>query len=114
MFVSDTKRSWRGGLDYALAESVKCRDSYTIASLIRDWYTHLFEAVLHLLSRFVREGNGDNVARPDSALSNQVRNAVRDDARLTRTRARQNQQGPVAGSDGFALRFVELGKEFDH
>src|SRR2546425_1279151 len=56
MFVSDTKRSWRGGLDYALAESMKSRDSHTVASLICDLYTHLFEAVLHFLSRFIREG----------------------------------------------------------
>src|SRR5438552_4455140 len=61
MLVSDTKRSWRGGLDYALAESMKSRDSHTIASLIRDRYTHPFEAVLHFLGRFVRESYGENV-----------------------------------------------------
>src|SRR6266566_1762507 len=56
MFVSNTKRSWRGSLDYALAESMKSRDGHTIASLVRDEYTHLLEAVLHLLGRLVREG----------------------------------------------------------
>src|SRR5439155_12734432 len=56
MLVSDTKRSRCRGLDYPLAESMKCRDSYALASLICDWDAHLFEAVLHLLGRFVREG----------------------------------------------------------
>ena len=55
MFVSDTKRSRRGRLDYALAKSMKCGDSHTIAPLTRDWDAHLFEAVLHLFGRFVRE-----------------------------------------------------------
>src|SRR5260370_15189278 len=45
MFVSDTKRSRSSGLDNALTESMKCRDSHTIASLIRYWYTLLCEAV---------------------------------------------------------------------
>src|SRR2546430_535124 len=68
MFVSDTKRPWRGALDYSLAESMKCRDSHAIGSLIRDWYTHLLEAVLHLLSRFVREGDCEDVSRRNVAL----------------------------------------------
>src|SRR5438034_3881837 len=68
MLVSNTKRSWSGGLDYALAESMKCRDSHTIASLIRDWDAHLFEAVLHLLGRFVRESDCEDVNRRNVAL----------------------------------------------
>src|SRR5438105_5667092 len=68
VFVSDTKRSWRGALDYALAESMKSRDSHTVASLKRDCYTHLLEAVLHLLRRFVREGYRQNVSWSDATF----------------------------------------------
>src|SRR5947209_18793806 len=68
MFVSDTKRSWRGALDYALAKSMKSRESHTIASLKRDGDTHLLEAVLHLLSSFVRESDCEDVSRRYIAL----------------------------------------------
>ena len=44
---------------------------------------NLFDTLLHLLRGFVGEGDGEDVVWADSALLNQVRDAMRDDTCLT-------------------------------
>src|SRR5437870_5395121 len=107
MFVSDTKRSWCRGLDYALANSMKCRDSHTIASLIRDWYTHLFEAVLHLLCSFVRESDCEDVSRRKVALQ-EITDPSDQGAGLARSRSCDDKVALIVSDGRFALSRVEI------
>src|SRR6266480_3721334 len=107
MFVSDTKRSWRGGLDYALAESMKSRDSHTIASLIRDGYTHLFEAVLHLLGCFVCECDCEDVSRGNVALQ-EITDPSDQGASLARTGRRNDKIFLLVSNSRLPLSRVEL------
>src|SRR6266571_8995000 len=106
MFVGNTKRSWRGGLDYALAESMKCRDSHTIASLKRDCYIHLFEAVLHLFSRFVRESDCEDVSRRNVALQ-EITDPSDQGAGLARPRSCDDKVALIVSDGRFTLSRVE-------
>ena len=71
----------------------------------------LMDAVAHLFGGLIREGDRQDVARPDAALSDDIGDAMSNYARLARARARQNQQRPVARTDCLALLFVELRKK---
>ena len=68
-------------------------------------------ALPHLGRRLVREGNRQDLASPRAARGQQVGDAVREHARLTRARACQNQQRRARVSDGLALTIVEAARQ---
>ncbi len=61
----------------------------------------------HLLGGLVGERDREDLARGSLARSHQVRDPVRQHARLARAGASQDQQGPLAVQDGLALRLVQ-------
>ena len=61
----------------------------------------------HLFRRFVRERDGEDPLRVHLVASDQVGDAARDDARLARARARQDEQGALGVPDGFLLGRVQ-------
>ena len=73
----------------------------------------LGHAALHLVGRFVGEGEGQNLRRPH-AVREQVGDAVGDHARLAAARPGQHQQRSVAVQHGLALRFGEMFEEWIH
>ena len=65
-------------------------------------------AFAHLSGRLVRERDREDLPRPRSTRGQQVGDAVREDARLAGTRARQDQQRPVCGKYRVPLHRVQL------
>ena len=61
----------------------------------------------HLLGRLVREGDRQDLVGLGVAVADEVGDAARDDARLARAGAGQNQQRPVDVQDGVALLGIE-------
>src|SRR6266480_6879929 len=107
LLVSNTKRSWRGGLDYALAKSMKRRDSHALDSLIRDRYTHPREAVFHLLGSFVRECYCEDVSRRNIALQ-EITDPSDQGASLARTGRRNDKISLIVSNSRLPLSRVEL------
>jgi hypothetical protein len=66
----------------------------------------LVDALLHFACGLVREGDGENIFRRDSFVD-EMRDAISDDARLARARARQNLNLAVNGFSGLTLLRVE-------
>src|SRR6266850_1879683 len=62
---------------------------------------------LHLPRRLVREGHRQDRARRDAQVADQVRDSVREDARLARPGAGQDEQRPIAVRDGGALLGIQ-------
>jgi len=62
--------------------------------VLRPARNELRNPLFHLTRRFVRERHRQNVSRLNPARDH-VRNAKRDDARLARARARENQDRPA-------------------
>jgi hypothetical protein len=80
-------------------------------------------ALAHLLRGLVGEGDGQQLARARATGLHQPRDAVRQDARLARAGAGEDQQRAVTVRDGLALRRVEalqqgldalIGRGFGH
>jgi len=76
------------------------------------------EPFLHLPSRLVRKGDGQDRPWRDAEVADQVGDAVRENARLPRTGAGQDEQRPFAVGDGSALLGIErvedgVGHDFD-
>jgi hypothetical protein len=69
--------------------------------------------VLHLLGGLVGERHGKYATRAHSQLTYQVRDPVRQNARLTASRAREYEQRPLAVSDRFLLNGIEIPYEVD-
>ena len=70
----------------------------------------LFNALSHFGGSLVGEGDGEDGVRRDSALVDEVGDAVSDDARLARARSGEDQHRPVDGHDCLTLlgiKFVE-------
>ena len=65
----------------------------------------------HLTRRLVGEGDGQQVARRDTALAGEPGDPVGDDARLAAPGAGQDEERPVTGGDGLALRRVQIVEE---
>ncbi len=65
------------------------------------------DAPRHLARGLVREGDGQDLARPGPAGDHQVRDAGGQDPRLARARTRQYEQGPVRRRDGSQLLGIE-------
>jgi hypothetical protein len=67
----------------------------------------VLHAVAHLLRRFVRECDGENLVRIDVADGEQVSDAVRQDARLTTAWPGHDEDRPFGCRDSLALLRVE-------
>ena len=89
------------------AERVERRDPH-IPGIGAD---QLADALAHLLGGLVGEGHRQHFERPREPASNQVRNAIRNDARLPRPRPSQDQQRPVGVQHRLALLGVQGGEE---
>ena len=63
--------------------------------------------VAHFLGGLVGEGDGEDLVGLRVAVGDEVRDAMRDDARLARARAGEDQQRAVDVQDRFALFGVE-------
>ena len=70
-----------------------------------------FDALAHLAGGFVGERDREHLVRRRMAVADEVRDAVRDDARLPRARARQNQQRPIDAEHRFTLFRIEIFEE---
>ena len=68
----------------------------------------------HFFGGLVGEGDGENVVRGDAALLDEVRDAVRDDARLARTGTGEQEHGAIDGEDAFALLRVHVREKIVH
>ena len=68
------------------------------------------EAALHLPGGLVREGDGEDLVRLHAAGGDEVRDAVREDARLPRAGAGDDEHRALGGEDGLALRRVQVGE----
>ena len=71
---------------------------------------HLADAQLHLARRFVGEGDRENIPRLRPAEIQNVRYARCKDTGFSRSRAGQNQHGPVQGLHRLALFWIEIGQ----
>ena len=70
----------------------------------------LFDALGHLGGGLVGEGDGEDGVRRDTALLDEIGDAVRDDARLARARSGKDEHRTVDGLDCLTLlgiKFVE-------
>ena len=65
------------------------------------------EALAHLGCGLVRERDGEDLPRGHAVVLDEVRDAVREHARLARAGARQHEQRPVYRGDRLALRPVQ-------
>lgn len=74
----------------------------------------IFHAVLHLLGRFVGEGDGHDTARGRAQMADEVGDAVREHARLTAAWPGNDERGARGGGDGLVLLGVEACEEIQH
>src|ERR1700722_20103756 len=86
---------------------MKCADSRAIAFVL-DFllWQKLVHALPHFARGLVRERHAENVPRHNPARDH-VRNTERDDTRLARARAREDEHRTVDGLGGHALLRVE-------
>ena len=68
------------------------------------------QAALHLPRGLVRERDREDLVRLDPAGGDEVRDAVREDARLPRPRARDDEDGPLGREHRLALGRVQVGQ----
>jgi len=76
----------------AHAQTVKGRDERRTAEFKS--LQKFVDAIAHLLGGLVRESNRENVARPHTTFSDDVRDAMCDDARFARACAARISNGP--------------------
>ncbi len=86
------------------AEGVKGRDRDPRRPFLPD---HLCDAFAHLVRRLVRERYGEDGRRRAAARCEQVRDALRDNARLAATRACQHEYRPFRLQHGFPLTRIQ-------
>ena len=67
----------------------------------------LLHPLAHLLRGLVGEGDGEDLARPRLPGAHQVGDPVGQDARLARSRAGEDEQGPLSVENGLALGLVQ-------
>ena len=99
------------GLDLAAQDAhagrVEGRHPRQLASLAEQ----ALDALAHLARRLVGEGDGEDAPRRDAALADQVRDAMRQRARLARAGAGEDQQRAVAVQDRLLLHRIERREE---
>ena len=71
---------------------------------------HLVEPLAHLARGLVRERDREDLLRLDAVRVDQVRDAVREDARLARARARDHEHRPFRVEDGLPLGGIQVGE----
>ena len=71
---------------------------------------HVLEPLAHLPRGLVRERDREDLLRLDADRVDQVRDAVREDARLPGARARDDEHRPFRVEDGLPLRGIEVGE----
>ena len=71
---------------------------------------HPLEALAHLPRRLVRERDREDLVRLHPARADQMRDAIRENARLPRARAGDHEQRALGRENGLALSFVEVGE----
>ena len=74
----------------------------------------LLHALAHLGRGLVGKGDGEDGIRRDALRLNEIRNAVRDDARLARAGAGQDQDRTIRGLHGGALLRIHLFEQGIH
>ena len=89
------------------AESVKRRQPDALPVLANQ----RLDALAHLARGLVREGHRQHLVGPGMAVADEIGDAIRDDARLPRPGAGEDEQRPIAMKHGFALFGVQLGEE---
>jgi hypothetical protein len=82
---------------------------HAIGRLLETRTEKLVHARLHFARGFVGERNSENIIRRDAA-GDKMRNSTRNDARLARARAGENQHRTGGGFDGLALGWIEQEK----
>ena len=70
-----------------------------------------FDPAGHLAGGLVGERDGEQVPRRDALLAREPGDPVRDDARLAASGAGEDEERPVAGGDGLALRGIQIVEE---
>ena len=76
----------------------------------RDAAEHVLEALAHLARGLVRERDREDLLRLDPVRVDQVRDAVREHARLAGARARDDEQRPLGREHGLPLGRVQVGE----
>jgi hypothetical protein len=71
-------------------------------------------SLAHLLGRLVGEGDRQNLAGLGEAPSHEVRDAIGNDAGLSRARASEYQEWPARVEDGLSLGRIEGLEEIHH
>ena len=89
------------------AQGVEGRDPHAPAVAVEQGA----DAVAHLLGGLVGEGHGEHLVERRVPLLDEVGDAMRDDARLARAGAGENQQRAIDVLDGAALLGIEGGEE---
>ena len=89
------------------AQRVDRRDPH-IPRIVAD---QLANAFAHLLGGLVGAGHRDHLERPRQPAANQIRDAIRNDARFPRTRSRQDQQRPLGVQHCLTLLRIQRGEE---
>jgi len=84
---------------------MECRKCRLRQSATGDQLTY---ALTHLRRSFVRECDRENRVGRLADVLHQMRNPIRNDARLPRPRAGEDEQRAVHGFSGFALLRVEF------
>ena len=89
------------------AQRVKRREPDSVARSAQ----HRFDALPHLACGFIGEGDRQHFVRRGVSVADEIRDAIGDDACLSRAGARQNQQRPVDVQHGLTLFGVEILEE---
>ena len=76
----------------------------------RDAAEHVLEPLAHLARRLVREGDREDLLRLDPVRVDQVRDPVREDARLAGAGAGDDEERPLGREDGLPLGGVQVGE----
>ena len=71
---------------------------------------HPLEALAHLARRLVRERDREDLVRLHAACTDEMRDAVGQDARLAGAGACDDEQRALGREDGLALRLVQVGE----
>jgi hypothetical protein len=69
------------------------------------------DAFAHLARRLVGEGDGEDLLGPRPTRGDDVRDAMRENARLAAAGAGEDEQRPVGRLDGATLRLVEAAQQ---
>ena len=89
------------------AQGMECRQPHPVRVVAQQ----RLDPLAHLAGRLVGEGDRQHLIRGRVAVADEIRDAIRDDARLPRTRARENHHGSFGMQDRFTLFGIELVEE---